>query len=573
MKKIIFMITMILSTIVLSLTTSNAVIIEKTMDFSIVSRQKMPEHRLREVINVNEDLYSKLANFTQWGQEFDNQNDPHNVTIKKGPLTYNGRISHRYHLAWDIHIYTVGIEYQPNTWASIAVYPTDFTVPLSPPFDVNIGFAHFSYNSYLEGISDFDVLGNYTIYAMLEGEIETGDGIDVSNNFSLIPSTVGTLENAKNSTDVGYVYFIYDSDDLFETYIILAGEQYNLGLIELPGVTELNQMPLNPGIYWTENNKRYIYYEFQQPASVKPINEQLNLFLTDIEQINGFRPYVTLNLTDSTYSFVDKLTLYSGFYGGPNGQAYVDVVFPFELDQLLSIEFNYSYRWETLWGLSYTQWQDVNITRYIDEPVMLISTWNLITTIMKNPLIVFNTEAVESWVDWSINKISVNQTYKADYTTHINRVRHDKGLPQLALEQIFPTDSDVYRVYLDTFYDSRYTGYEVHDDIVILDVMYAVDGEVFHVAYDDIESGGSFGGGGPGVGGQDKNTWNWDWLTSFLADIPTEYIFIGLAVIGVVFWKPIKQIIRNLQSLLKNPKDLLIFLVLIGAILYFLGYL
>lgn len=574
MKKILLVILTVLASVTLLIKTpsAKAALIEQTMDFSLLSSEVIPGQSSYIKINTGENLYDKLDAFFDWGQEYDNQGDPFYLTIKNGPLTYEGRVSHRYHITWDVYIFTIGIKFDSGTtpWRSFMVYPEDvvltsYNIPISTTQSLTNDSSGVPFHTWM--------LGDYTLHAMLDSEINDEDGQDVSNNFNLLPNTVGTLKDAKDSSKVGYVYFEYAQDNLFDTYVIVAGSQYNLGQLELPGVTELNKMPLSPGIYWTENNKRHIYYEFQQPPSEVPLNEQVNMFISDPDQITGFRPFVTMNLTDSTYTFTHKLKLYAGYYGGPNAQAFADVVFPFELDDLLSIEFNYSYRWENWWGLSYTPWKETNITRYINEPVLMINTWQAIKTVM-NPLSIFDAvENVNSWLDYSINKITPTTQYKADYTTHINRIRTEQGKTQLSQAQIFPTGSDVYRVYLNTFYDNRYTGYEIHDDIIIMDVMYQVDGQIYHVSYEDIEQGGSFGGGGPGLGGQDAPEWNWNWLTSLFDNIPPQYILIGLVVLLVLFWKPIKQVFRNISNLIKNPKDLILLGIILAVVMYFLGYL
>lgn len=575
-KTLLFITSFLMFLLVLMPSNSQAVLLEKTLDFNVISRQTQAGHDRRYVVNVGENLYSKLDEFLNWGTDFNNQGDPFYVTIKKGPLEYNARISHLYHIAWDIHRFTIGIEYTSNNWATYDIYPEDFTVPLSTPIQVNVGSALFSHGVGLDGITTGDMLGSYTIYAMLEGEVDTEDGIDVSNNFSLIPSTTGTLANASNTASVGYVYFIHNEDNLFDTYVILAGQTYILGTLELPGVTELNKLPLNPGIYWTENNKRNIYYEFQEPESVKPISEQFITFLDDPSQVKSFRPFVTMNLTDSTYTFTDKLTLYAGYYGGENGEAFADVVFPFELDQLLSITINYRYRWETLWGWpvigGYGQWNDVIVNRYIDEVVDMRSTWQHVSSYLFGGVLGGVYSQLTGWNE-TIQQITANTLYKQDYTDNINIVRLAQGKTALTVNQIFPPGSDVYRVYLDTYNQPGYTGYQVDNNIIIMDVLYQVDGEIYFVPYTDITQGGSFGGGGPGLGGQDQNQWDWSFLTSFLSNIPTEYIFIGLLAIGVIFWKPIKRTLDNIQKLIKNPKDLVLLIVIIAAVMYFLGYL
>jgi len=279
-----------------------------------------------------------------------------------------------------------------------------------------------------------------------------------------------------------------------------------------------------------------------------------------------------MNLTDSTYAFTDKLTLYAGFFGGSSGQAHADVVFPFELDQLLSITMNYSYRWQVLWGLSYTSWTNVKVTRYIDEVVDMRSTWQHFTAYLFGGIVTGAISQLTSWGD-TIEQLTVNTTYKQDYTSHINSVRQKQGKTALTVNQIFPTGSDVYRVYLDTFNQPNYTGYQIDDNIIIMEALYQVDGNIFQLSYSDIEQGGSFGGGGSGIGGQDQNQWDFSFLTSLFANIPTEYIFIGLLVIAVLFWKPIKRVINNIQDLIKKPKDLILLIGIIALIMYLLGYL
>ena len=88
-----------------------------------------------------------------------------------------------------------------------------------------------------------------------------------------------------------------------------------------------------------------------------PINEQALSFIDDIDNVKGFRPFVSMNLTDSTYVFTDKLKLYAAYQDGGNGRAFVDVLFPMELDDLLAIEMEYQFRWQQFWGLSYTPWE------------------------------------------------------------------------------------------------------------------------------------------------------------------------------------------------------------------------
>ena len=195
-----------------------------------------------------------------------------------------------------------------------------------------------------------------------------------SKIFNTLPTTSGTLTDAKDASMVGYVYFDYNSANLFDTYIMLNGQQYNIGMIELPGVVELNKEPLSPGIYYTIGSTRYIYYEFLDNKSSVPLNEQSLAFMDDPNQVKGFRPFVELNLTTGDYVFTDKLGLYTAYYDGPNGEAYADVVFPMDIDDVLAIEIEYQYRWQYLWNF-YTDWKTIRQARVKDEVVDVRTAW------------------------------------------------------------------------------------------------------------------------------------------------------------------------------------------------------
>lgn len=383
--------------------------------------------------------------------------------------------------------------------------------------------------------------------------VEPGDVINITD-FNDLPVTSGYLKDAKNSTKVGYVNFTLHHDNIFDVKIRLNNQVYALGLLELPGVSELEKAPLDKGIYWTENGKKYIYYEFQKPVSEQPISEQLNIFLDDIEQVNGFRPFVTMNLTDSTYSFTDKLELYSGFYSGANGEAYADVVIPFDIDSLLSIQLRYDYRWEILWGLNYTNWETVTITRYIEERNSMRTTWQHLSWLF-SPLGYYQlvAEEVPSWFaagKLTLNEVTnIGESYKSDYLRLINNVRDKNDKELLTENDIFSDDSSVYRVYLQTYNDGRYTNYQIGGDIIVMDLMYEYQGEVYHVPYEDISNDGSFGGtgsgttGGSGLGGDESNLEDFmnflngakAWISNnwiLLAIIPL--VIIGLPVLGIL---------------------------------------
>lgn len=585
MKKILLMIIGVFSLLLITIPSAYAASVERKVNFTVSNPD--PTTSTKDIfydasLNMFDELdkvYSEIVEDSPEGSQI----KYYSTTIKRNGVVMDALISRRYVSDYDATRYTIRISFTANTTIQMSVYSknivysSELANPWSKALNVNQIHVYFI-SSYAPNASD--PVATYELSDFVETELDPDDGTTISD-YSELPITTGTLSDALNSDMVGYVYFNYVSDNNFETFIIVDGQQFNLGMISLPGVEELNKEPLSPGIYWTENGTRYIYYEFQQPASVKPISEQINMFLEDTEQeVNGFRPFVTMNLTDDTYVFTDKLKLYAGFYSGDGGKAFADVVFPIDIDQLLSIEIYYKYRWETLWGLSYTEWTDATVGRYMGEVVDMRSTWQHIVAWVN--WFEFYDE-VASWINGpsaTIQEIPViTADYKTTYTKLINDVRTKQYKTALTEAEIFAPDSSVYRVYLNTFNDGRYTNYQIHDDIVIMDVMYEYKGEIYHVAYDDIVTDGSFGGvgsgtgGGTGLGGSDSNGWDWSWLTNIFSTIPSEYLIIGVIALGVLFFKPIKKFIKNIADIVSNPRQLILFAILIIAALYFLGFL
>lgn len=599
MKKIILAVMSICLMLLITLTVPNAhaALIEKSVSFSVSNHQATVNDRYYRHDTSQNDLYIQLHTIYQDLVVDSPEGESivyYDTTIKRDGVTLPTKIMRRYHSGYDSTYYSLRVTITTGKIVTFSVYDKAITYvwTLGTPGDITVSTGQLlSYQvSVFDNVSEY--AGNYSLSGFVEVELDPNEGTTISD-FSDLPVTTGTLTNAGDSSKVGYVYFKYTSANLFETFIIVNGEQFNLGIIDLPGVQELNKAPLT-GVYWTENGKQYIYYEFQQSASTKPIKDQLNIFLEDPEQINGFRPFVTMNLTDDTYVFTDKLLLYAGFYSGSNKRAYADVVFPFELDDLLSIEMKYNYRYEYNYNWpvigGYDEWQEVSITRVIDEVVDMRNTWQRVSSWMSlfgGPVTGVLTgnwiwDEVASWVDgssdYTLQEIYPTSEYKNEYVNQINRSRTSQGKNTLTTSEIFTEDSDVYRVYLDTYDAIGKTNYQIADDIVVMDVMYKVDGQIYHVAYDDIEMGGSFGGsgsgltGGTGVGGSDK-TLNLDWaaISDFFKSLPTTVLIIGGIILAVLVLPRIDKFFNTLKKIIKDPGKLILYAGLVLLVLYLVG--
>src|SRR5690554_1747476 len=347
-------------------------------------------------------------------------------------------------------------------------------------------------NGYQESEEIFRIYFKQT--SSIDEPVEESDIIPITD-FNELPVTSGYLNDAKTPGKTGQVKFTYFQDNNYDVKIFYGNKRYDLGIMELPGVLELQKAPLNDGIYYSENGKKYIYYEFQLPASEKPINEQVNIFLDDEDNINGFRPFVSMNLTDGDYVFTDKLKLYAGYHDGGKGKAYADVLFPMDLDDLLSIEIEYQYRWKSFMGWWDTDYKTVRIARAKGEVVDMKTTWQHLLTFFSPTSIIFDPISVIDWGETITRLDNLDLSYKEQYLDIINLAQLTRGEEPLTMNELFTSDYSMYRVYLQTYNDGRYTGYEIHDDIIILDVMYKYEGEIYHVPYDNIDT--VSGGGAP----------------------------------------------------------------------------
>ena len=100
LKKIFIMIALVVSALALTINASYAVLVEKTLNLNIISNQTLNNYSLRSVVDVGDNMYQRLSQYTGWNQSYDNSDNPLLITIKKGSLSYEGRISHDYHVLW-----------------------------------------------------------------------------------------------------------------------------------------------------------------------------------------------------------------------------------------------------------------------------------------------------------------------------------------------------------------------------------------------------------------------------------------------------------------------------------------
>lgn len=588
MKKIFILIGLIVSAVALTLTTSYAVPIQKNVIFQLTDYEMTPTSRTQIVTTNRIDLYDALHEIYSdvVSETIDGESIIyHDTNIKRNGVTHTLRIARTFKNSLNANQYHLRITFVNGQTLSLFVYDRD--IVYESVFNggwskrVTKGQMVTNQVSTFENPNDF--LGTYSVTGYIEQDINPGDG-EIIKDFNTLPTTSGTLTDAKDASMVGYVYFDYNSANLFDTYIMLNGQQYNIGMIELPGVVELNKEPLSPGIYYTIGSTRYIYYEFLDNKSSVPLNEQSLAFMDDPNQVKGFRPFVELNLTTGDYVFTDKLGLYTAYYDGPNGEAYADVVFPMDIDDVLAIEIEYQYRWQYLWNF-YTDWKTIRQARVKDEVVDVRTAWQSWSSLIFSfgPSGTGLYSEVASWFaqdTYGITRLSnLDNNYRNQYLKTINDAQTNRGNSTLTMDQVFMPDSSVYRIFLNTYNDGRYTGYEIHDDIAIIYVTYQYKGEIYHVDYDDIDN---VTGGGASDPFKDFENFmkmfnqfmNYidkiDWNNAFVIGIAIVAVIIFLIILGpmvsliTLLFKAIrlgfKSILMLIKFIFKIPGQFIAFL-------------
>lgn len=332
-----------------------------------------------------------------------------------------------------------------------------------------------------------------------EEPIEVDDLGELST-FDTLPLTTGGFSSIEDKTKVGQVKFYDGESGKYHIQVTYNNKKYVVKDVVLPGVSELKKAPINSGIYYTQNGERHLYYEFQNEASSSEISE--NLIYDKEQRIYGFRPFVIWNATTGQYQVTNQLRLYGTIYTDKR-EAYVDVLFPMHIDDLLSITFNYELQYKYgIFGKG--DIKEHITTRTKDDYVNQKGFWSyykdhIFFRDWKSWVFGLNFFAYESitkaqWDETitNISSLASSVQYQNDYVNKLNKVLIANKKPTVT-RSIFASET-LYRVYLGTFDYGLSTSFEIMDNYSILDVMYELDGEYFHVPMDDIDFDGVGGG-------------------------------------------------------------------------------
>lgn len=338
--------------------------------------------------------------------------------------------------------------------------------------------------------------------------------------------------------------------------------KYQLEVNELPhhatkveGFEDENREPRYMK-YLTQNNERYLFYDFQNAPSDAPILAEI-----DAEgAINGFRPFILWNIDTGKLKGTKRFLIHGTTHIKDN-YASADLVFPVAIDDLLQITVNYQTIQTSAWIITSTK--NHKVTRINGETSSYGTIFDLMTSDLFNGInyierYVFNKDNQIEHIKDVSNEYNTTKA-KREYMTKINEERNDNDLPSLQTSEIFDGANKVYRVALGLHNNFGQTKLKVKD-INVSEVLYTFNGEYFHIHSSDITS--LIAGGEAGKDAQDvlkdikkiidfvKNNWE-------VAVIAVVVIIIALALLPTILGGTVKTFSSVLINIIAMPFNLL----------------
>ena len=294
-----------------------------------------------------------------------------------------------------------------------------------------------------------------------------------------------TLENVDIDVD------IIKSGSYYQmTFDFKGGIKYRLTVSELPhhkdeGFKDEARLP-NFMKYYTKNGQREIFYWWQNDPSSGDI-------MLDLENknIDGFRPFVTYNIDTGKLHGVKKLLIYGKTFL-KNDFGYADLLFPFDLDDLLQIRVQYT----TVSTQAYvhTSTKNWDLVRINGSTTQFGNYWDFwwrgitgdhASTLQYLKQFVFGKNDIEQIkrVDSEYSSSSA----KKDYVKKINDRLIELGEKTVTENQLFKNENSMWRIALQKHHDPFQTKVSI-TEVNVAEVLYVYKGEYFFVGQDDISS-------------------------------------------------------------------------------------
>lgn len=271
----------------------------------------------------------------------------------------------------------------------------------------------------------------------------TNNQVNEVNNIANLPITLGNFSNGL--TNVGVVTVTKLSENVFNILIEYNAELYEITLDNVPEYIQLAKKVH----YFTDNNQRYLvgFYESNDTW----INN--NSFVDDIID----NSWIVWNMTTGDFTRSETNTVHAKVTSRSKGirytnQLWAEVVFPHDLDDLLSISVGYEYRHVYLIG-NKGSWQSVN------EQFLFKNEKGNFELPWYNSLFGFYNWAINSnrytrnlfGID-QIEELTPDATYMNEYVEWMNERNVENEINKVyTTNEIFVPNSKTYSLYLGTF--------------------------------------------------------------------------------------------------------------------------
>lgn len=301
------------------------------------------------------------------------------------------------------------------------------------------------------------------------------------NDYKKLPKTIDSID-----VDVSV---IKQPDGKYKMTFDFKDQKWDLIVSELPhskqeGWEDEKRIPEFMK-YYTKDDKRFLFYWYQNDPSDKDI-------MLDIEgAINGFRPFILYAIDDNYISGVKKLVIH-GTTLIKKDFAYADLLFPFDLDDLLQIRIQYQTKsTQAFFHTSVKNWE---VLRINDETMDYGNFWDFFwknwigdigNTLNYADQYLFG-KGEKKHIERIDSEYTTSQS-RQDYVTKINKKLTESGKPTTSVSKLFDSENSMWRVALQRHHDPFQTKISV-TDVNVTEVLYSYKGEYFYVAQEDITS-------------------------------------------------------------------------------------
>lgn len=308
-----------------------------------------------------------------------------------------------------------------------------------------------------------DIETDFRIY--FKRAIDTANDIKISSWADLPKSTqsyddIGRFEDIESVTKVSLI----QSLDKHHIRIKIGSIYYLAENILLPQKV-LDQDKIE-AYYFSTEEANFIWFFFNEVTTVPQSIRNDN--------------WLIWNLDTGEWKQTIHTTIHGmPFYGGNNLQnyntVYVDMAVPYPVDDIISIDVSFDYRYHYFFPSYYGEWQEDYVVSLISGEKSELNQpwWNFILGL--NWVILYNeiekTVNPDNWLRNQIELLEVDSVYKDNFLVFLQ----EQGSGTYTMNKVFPQGSSVYRLFLGQFERFGSNSVEVRD-VIYTNVRYQYQG-------------------------------------------------------------------------------------------------